>query len=179
MPGLLLHLVVGCYNRKMKYNEAVDELSLHSFFLLEDEQKLSDDDKKRLDYALCRLEFYQEPADWKFYYDRILECLEIINKKWNGVNPDEIPYGNKEQLLERKVILAIQRILHTLNKLSDSGKIKNEEQKLAIRRFEYVLSELWLSVLEGGDFENINEEAEAIAWIWDSESENTAANKLQ
>jgi len=143
----------------MKYEDAINRLDFH-YGLIHGDRNNNSIDQESLHYALHTLQFKISNLDLSIYFIDIINCLEVINIQLNGSNPLELPYYDKTKMLDRRLVSIIQGILHNIHHTEIELKYKKADAKIiaTLIKFRYVISECWIVILEGGDFENINKD---------------------
>ena len=157
----------------MNYQEALAGLKNHSRIFFNDQEDLTAEQRRSLDYALYRLEFHQESVDWQQFHTDILACLQVVHIHLNGENPEYTPAIERRQLLDRDLVIAVSRIIYALFMVmreASMERTKKFDKSVLhdLRRFHFMLSNVWLFMLDGGDFEDVYTEAESNYRVFDS-----------
>ena len=140
----------------MNYEDAINRLEFH-YGPVHDDKNNTSVDQESLHYALFTLRFKIYNLDLSIYFKDIINCLEVINIQLKGPNPLELPYNDQRKFLDRKLVSIIQGILHNLHHTEIELKFKKADAKIidTLIKYRYLISECWIVILEGGDFENI------------------------
>lgn len=90
----------------------------------------------------------------------IINCLEAVNKKWNGAVPSNTSDGDKE--LERHLVFAVSQIIHSCWEYFrqwQESKLFEAEILNQLSFTAWSISSAWMAVL-AGDIDSIAEEVE-------------------
>ncbi len=90
----------------------------------------------------------------------IIECLEVINKKWNGMVPSNTSDSEKE--IDRYLVFAVSQIIHSCWEYFRDWQESNLFNLEVLNQLSFTawsISAAWMAVL-AGDIDSIAQEVE-------------------